>query len=115
MNEQDILNGLFHVWPILKGSQGVPVAILTWMGFLRVGFKLISGKIEDFAHACIAFYADSKDEAALVRIDSFLHGRLYRFAAFLTDYLTSVKLPLAVDRSPKDPARSSGDAPKIGG
>jgi hypothetical protein len=88
MNEETLIAGLLDTY---SAKHGWLAAALTWIGTARVGFKLVSGKLEEAIAAFVEFSVSTKDADAVDRINA---SRTYRLLAFLADYIASVKLPL---------------------
>lgn len=94
MNEETLIAGLLDT---ASAKHGWLAAALTWIGTARVVFKLVSSKIEELIHAFISFSVRNKDTEAVERVNVLLGSRAWRIAAFLADYIGSVKLPLKIE------------------
>jgi Na+/H+ antiporter NhaD/arsenite permease-like protein len=78
----------------LHGNNGWIVAALTWIGTLRLFFKLISASVENLLKALATWLTTTNDQTNIVKVNAILSTYAWRVFAFLADYIASIKLPL---------------------
>ena len=90
MNEE-----LEFLWQHMRGDFGWLMAAVSWVTAARLAFKPVSSFFSQY----IATVGETEGKWAT----AVLHHPIYKFVAFLLDYLASVKLPQKQPLTPPAP------------